>query len=164
MRALAAKTLPFVVLSLLTSESIAQQPVSAFNGVWHQFEVRVVRPDSTYMRPPNPQAVSILFDGHFSNFAIASGPTGVQQASRPTTVEEKAARYDVLTANEGTFTVRDSTVTARYDYAKNPAAVGTTFSQHYRLVGDTLWNTSVTPWATDTTKRVRTTIKWVRQK
>ena len=111
--ALAAKTLPFVVLSLLTSGLLAQQPVSAFNGVWHQAEVRVVRPDSTYMRPPNPQAVTILLDGHFSNFTIASGPTGVQQASRPTTVEEKAARYDVLTANAGTFEVHDSTVTAR---------------------------------------------------
>ena len=164
MRALAAKTLPFVVLSLLTSESIAQQPVSAFNGVWHQLEVRVVRPDSTYMRPANTQAVTILLDGHFSSLAISSGPTGVQQASRPTTVEEKAARYDVLTANVGTFTVRDSTVTGRYDLAKNPAVVGTTFSQYSRLVGDTLWNTSVTPWVTDTTKRVRTTIKWVRQK
>ena len=164
MRALAAKTVPLVVLSLFTSGLLAQQKVSAFNGVWHHFGARVVSPDSTYMRPPNTQAVSILLDGHFSNFSIAAAPTGVQQASRPTTVEEKAARYDVLTANAGTFEVHDSTVTARYEYAKNPAAVGTTASQYYRLVGDTLWNTSVTPWAADTTKRVRTTTKWVRQK
>jgi hypothetical protein len=163
MRALAAKTVPLVVQSLFTSDLLAQQKVSAFNGVWHRVEVRVVSPDSTYMRPPST-AVSILLDGHFSNFAIGSGPPGVQQAARPTTVEEKAARYDVLTANAGTFEVHDSTIAGRYEYAKNPATVGTTFSQYFRLVGDTLWNTTVTPWATDTTKRVRTTIKWVRQK
>lgn len=164
MRALAAKTVPLVVLSLFASDLLAQQKVSVFNGVWHQSGARVVSPDSTYMRPANAQAVAILLDGHFSNFAIGSAPSGVQQASRPTTAEEKAARYDVLTANVGTFTVHDSTVTGHYDNAKNPAVAGTTFSQYFRLVGDTLWNTTVTPWATDTTKRVRTTVKWVRQK
>jgi hypothetical protein len=164
MRALAAKAVPIVVLSLFTSNLFAQQKVSAYNGVWHSVEVHVVRPDSSYTRPPNNQAVTILLDGHFSNFAIGSAPSGVQQASRPTTVEEKAARYDVLTANGGTFEVHDSTVVGRYEYAKNPSVVGTTFRQFSRLVGDTLWNTTVTPWAADTTKRVRTTTKWVRQK
>jgi hypothetical protein len=164
MRALAAATVSLVMLSTSVVALSAQQPLSAFDGVWRQVEVRIVRPDSTVMRPPS-QGLSIILHGHFVQLWVAPAPSGVEQASRLTTAEEKAARYDRLTANEGTFEVHDSTAIAHYEQAKNPASVGNSGTPfYYRLVADTLWNTVLSRWAKDTSKIVRTTSKYVRQK
>ena len=162
MFALAAKTSCVVMLSVFASVLSAQSSVSALNGAWQRVSIRVVRPDSTLTTTPTP-GIGILFNGHYSQI-FAPSPTGVQQASRPTTAEEKAARYDLLTPNAGTYTVHDSTVNARYDFAKNPAIVGTTYQFYFRRKADTIWTWTVTPFAGDTTKRVRSTTIWVLAK
>ena len=77
-------------------------------------ESRAVRPDSTVMRPP-AQGVSIIPHGHFSQIWFPAAPYAVKQASAPSTAEEKAARYDRLTANAGTFVVHDSTSILHYE-------------------------------------------------
>jgi len=152
------------MLSASTLALSAQQGLSRFDGVWHQVEIRVVRPDSTVMRPP-AQGMSIILNGHFIQLWVAPVPPGVQQASRPTTAEEKAARYDLLTANAGTFEVHDSTAISHFEHAKSPAVANTTGNPFvYRLVGDSLWNTVTSRWAKDTSKVVRTTTKFVRQR
>jgi len=69
-----------------------------------------------------------------------------------------------LTANEGTFEVHDSTVVIHYELAKSPGTTGSTVTVPYRLRGDTLWQTVTSRWAKDTSKVVRTTLKYVRQK
>jgi outer membrane lipoprotein-sorting protein len=166
MRTLATTAVSLVMMSASTLALSAQQGLSRFDGVWHQLEIRVVRPDSTVMRPPS-QGVSIISNGHFVQVYVALAQQGVQQSSRPTnptTAEEKAARYDLLTANEGTFEVHDSTIVIHYGQGKSPATVGSTTTVPYRFRGDTLWQTVSSRWAKDTSKVVRTTFKFVRQK
>ena len=70
MRALATTAVSLVMLSASTLAVSAQQGLSRFDGVWNQVEVRVVRPDSTVMRPP-AQGVSIIHNGHFVQLWIA---------------------------------------------------------------------------------------------
>lgn len=108
----------------------------------------------------------MILNGHFSQIWLPPAAPGVQQQAKAlTTAEEKAARYDQLTANAGVFQVRDdSTFTGRYEHAKSPAAVGRTFTVRYRYAGDTLWQITTSRWAKDTTKMVRTTHKYVREK
>jgi len=107
MRALATTAVSLGMLSASTLELSAQRGLSRFNGVWRQVEIRVVRPDSTLMRPP-AQGESIILNGHFAQVYVGPAQPGMQQASRLTTAEEKAARYDLLTASAGTFEVHDS--------------------------------------------------------
>src|SRR5262249_14613693 len=107
--------------------------VTAANGVWRQADVKVVRPDSTFSRPPNP-GFSALYNGDFYTLTLAAGTPGSQQVHRAATPEEKAARMDALSATAGTFDLRDSTCTARYDHSKNPNQVGQSASWFFKRV------------------------------
>jgi hypothetical protein len=144
--------------ALLPAQQRASSPI---DGAWRHLRTEVVTPDSTYQRPAL-QGMIILAGRHYSQLFVRPSPSGVQQASQPTTTEEKAARYDVLTANAGTFEVRDTLITYRVEHAKNPRFVGTTRVARYRLKGDTLWSVFLDPWVKDSTKTVRTTITNVR--
>ena len=95
---------------------------------------------------------------------MAAPPRGVQQASAPSSAEEKAARYDLLTANAGTNEIGDTLITVHLLYAKNPAAVGMTLHGTYKVRGDSMWYTIVRPWAKDSTKTVRRTQLMIRQR
>ena len=102
----------------------------------------------------------IVYNGRFSQiFYPATGqPTG-----RPATAEEKAARYDAVTTNAGHVDITDdSTWIVHFDFAKGPATIGTSVTAHYRIAGDTVWETTTAPWSRDSTKTVRTTAKYVR--
>jgi hypothetical protein len=151
------------MLAVFASVLHAQSSASALNGAWQRVSIRTVRPDSTLTPTPAP-GICVIIDGHYSQIYIGAPPAGVQQASRPTTAEEKAARYDILTANAGSFTVHDSTVSGQYDFAKSPTVMGTKADFYFRRKGDTLWTWTVTPFAADSTKRVRSTTTWVRAK
>jgi hypothetical protein len=142
----------------------AQKPdKSALNGVWHQAEVRVEIPDSNYNRAPSA-GMTIIYNGRFTQVYVAAPARGVQQASRVTTAEEKATRYDDITANGGTFDMTDTTFVLHYQVAKNPAQLTSQPTIRYRLRADSLWQTTMARWPMDTTKSVRTTYKWVREK
>jgi hypothetical protein len=143
----------------------AQRAASTFNGIWREMEIRVERPDTAYTRP-GWNGVSIILNGHFSQIWLPPGQPGVQQQGAAlTTAEQKAARYDSITANAGVLEVKDdSTFAGHYEQAKNPAAIGRTFTVHYRLRGDTLWQIGTAPWSKDSSKTVRTTHKYVRMK
>lgn len=161
MRQLTRFSVAALLLSISAASLPAQQRPSPIDGAWRHLRTEVVTPESTYQRPAL-QGMIILSGRHYSQIFVRPSPSGVQQASQPTTAEEKAARYDVLTANAGTFEVRDTVVTYRVEHAKTPRVVGTTRVASYRLKGDTLWSVFLDPWAKDSTKTVRTTITNVR--
>jgi len=150
-----------LVLSISAASLPAQQRLLPIEGAWRHLRSEIVTPESTYQRPAL-QGMIILSGRHYSQIFVIPSPSGVQQASQPTTAEEKAARYDALMANAGTFEVRDTVITYRVEHAKNPRIVGTTRVASYRLKGDTLWSVFLAPWAKDSTKTVRTTITNVR--
>ena len=161
MRPLARFSVTALLLSISAASVAAQQRSSPLDGAWRHVRTEVVSPESTYQRPAS-QGIIILSGRHYSQIWVDPGQSGVQQASQPTTAQEKAARYDVLAANAGTFEVRDTLVTYRVEHAKNPRVVGTTRVARYRLKGDTLWSMFTDPWEKDRTKTVRTTITNVR--
>jgi hypothetical protein len=157
--------LPSLVAAFVALNSAsAQKPNPAvLNGIWHQTAVHIERPDSTVDRPPS-SGMTIIYNGHFTQVYVAPAARGVQQAARPTSAEEKAARYDLLTANGGRFEMTDSTFILHYEIAKTPAQATATVTVRYRLHGDTLWQFTAARWPQDTTKMVRTTYTWVRAK
>lgn len=152
-----------LLLSMSTATLSAQGHAARLDGGWSATRVEVVSPDSTYLVPPR-QGLLVISGRHFSQVWAAPEPAGVQQASQPTTAEQKAGRYDVLIANAGTLEVRDTLVTFTAAQAKNPRVVGTSAVRRYTLRADTLWLVTRQPWAKDSTKTVRTTVTLVRQR
>jgi len=108
--------------------------------------------------------LSVISGSYFSNTFVRPQAGGVQQASRVTTDEEKVARFNVLIANAGKFEVHDSTMVFHYLHAKSTQVAGTSVTRTFRMRRDTLWITAVTPWAKDSTKRVRNTVTLVRER
>jgi hypothetical protein len=162
MRALVKSLLCVVVLSLVTVP-LSAQGRSRFDGAWKAVRIEVVSPDSTYGQEPFP-GLAIVSGGHYSQIWVMPNSDGVQQASQPSTVEQKAARYDQLIVNAGTLEVKDTLLIYHREYAKNPKQVGTTDTRRFRLLGDTLWLVSTEPWSKDPKKSVRTTVVGVRQR
>jgi hypothetical protein len=140
----------------------AQKRAPNIDGAWRWVRTDVASPDSTYRLAGWP-GISIVSHGYFSQMHV--NPNGaVQQASRPTTAEQKAARYDALLARAGTLELRDTLLVGHILHSTDPIAVGTTVTAGWRLRGDTLWQTSVEPWGKDSTKTVRSTYVFVRQR
>lgn len=94
---------------------------------------------------------------------MTSNPSGVQQASQPTSPEQMAARYDVLIASGGAFEVRDTLIVFHDEQAKNAQVVGTDVVRRYQFRGDTLALNSTQPWESGRTNTVRITTTFVRQ-
>jgi hypothetical protein len=163
MRALVKSLLCVVVLSLVAVRLSAQQVRSRFDGAWKVVRVDVVSPDSTYQEEPNP-GLAVISGRHFSLILVMPNSDGVQQASQPSTIEQKAARYDQLIVRAGTLEVKDTLFIQHVEHAKNPTQVGTTDTRRFRLRGDTLWLVSTEPWSKDPKKSVRTTVVGVRQR
>jgi hypothetical protein len=141
----------------------AQKGGSKLDGAWAIVRERVVAPDTTYEQP-GPPGLRVVAGRYFSQTFVNTPRQGVQQAAAPSTAEEKAARYDLLTANAGTHEIHDTLITVHFRHAKNPAAVGMTLRGSYRIRGDTMWYTTVRPWDKDPTKTVRRTQVLVRQR
>lgn len=108
--------------------------------------------------------MSIVSGRHFSQMHVNPSLAGVQQASQPTTAEQKAARYDAILARAGSFELRDTLLVGHILHSTDPTDVGTTVTARWRLQADTLWQTVVTKWAKDSTKTVRFTSVWVRER
>lgn len=152
-----------LVASVAVSSSlIAQKRAPNFDGTWRWVRTEIVAPDSAYQTPGWP-GVAVSSGRHFAQFYV-NPDAGVQQASQPSSAEEKAARYDNIIAREGTFEVRGSTLVIHFVRAKNPAIAGTTITATWRLRGDTLWQTGISKWPKDSTKSVRSTYVWVRER
>jgi hypothetical protein len=143
------------------SSLIAQKRTPNFDGAWRWVRTEVASPDSSYQTPGWP-GISIISGRHFAQFHENQKEAGVQQASQPTSAEQKAARYDNILARTGTFEVHDSSLVVHVSYAKSPAAAGTTFAVTWRLRGDTLWQWGVSKWQKDSRKSVRTTYVYAR--
>jgi hypothetical protein len=163
MRAPASFSLTALLLSLSTVQAVAQQRASRFDGAWRQVRFEVVSPDSSYVTPPW-DGIGVISGRHFSEFWVTSAAQGVRQASVPTTAEQKAARYDGLVAMAGTFVANDTSMMFTYSHAKVPHHIGRTVSRRYRLRGDTLQLFISAPWQKDSTKTVRTTLTFVRER
>lgn len=123
----------------------------------------VVSPDSGY-RLPAPEGIAVLSGRYGSQIWVRAPTEGVQPVSPVSSVEEKAARFDMLTASAWTFELRDSVMVSRFLQAKNPAVVGTTLSATYRVRADTLSLTFTNPWPKDSTRVVRRTNLFVRMR
>lgn len=150
-----------VLMAFTHAASAQRRNVASANGAWRQVEIRRRHPDSTVMVPP-VSGIRIIYNGYFSQIFY---PTSLAQPARPLSADEKAARYDAVTTNAGHFEMTDdSTWAVHFDFAKVPATIGTTVIAHYRIAGDSLWETTTVPWTKDTTKTVRTTSKYVRMK
>ncbi len=163
MRSLARFSVAALLLSMSAVPLAAQERPVSFDGAWRHVRTQIVAPDSTYERPLL-QGMAVVSGRHFSQTWIIPGQSGVQQASQPTTADEKAVRYGALIANAGTLDVRDSVITYHYAQAKNPRVVGTKAMRRYRLRGDTLWLMGESAWAKDSTKVVRFTDTFVRMR
>jgi hypothetical protein len=163
MGTLARFSVAALLLSMSAGPLTAQRQPPSFDGAWRHAGTQIVAPDSSYERP-QLQGMGVLSGRRFSQTWVIPRQSGVQQASQPTTADEKAARYDVLIANAGTFDVRDSAITFHYEQAKNPRVVGTKAIRRYRLRGDTLWLMGESPWQKDSTKVVRFTDTFVRMR
>ena len=161
MRPLARCSVAVLLLSTSGASLAAQRVATPLDGAWRHVRTEVVTPDSSHQRPAL-QGLIVYSGRHYSQVWVNPRPSGVQQASQPTTAEEKAARYDVLSANAGTFELQDTLITIRVEQAKNPRVAGTTRVGTYRIKGDTAWFVFLDPWAKDSTKTVRTTIINVR--
>jgi hypothetical protein len=141
----------------------AQKSKPNFDGAWRWVRSEIVSPDSSYQVVGWP-GLTVVSGRHFSQFLINSASAGVQQASPPTSAEQKAARYDAILARDGTFEVRDTLFVIRFLHAKDPATVGTTLTVRWRRQADTLWQIVTSKWAKDSTKSVRTAVVWVRER
>lgn len=161
MRARAIFLCAALLLSLPAVSLTGQQRPSRFDGAWRQAGIHVVSPDSTYDRPGWP-GLGILAGRHFSEVWVTSAERGVRH--RPVTDDEKAARYDLVIANAGTFQASDTLLTFTYTQSKDPLLVGATVARRYRLRGDTLQLFVTQPWRNDSTKTVRTAFTFVRQR
>jgi len=153
------------LLLLVTAAApvLAQARASQFDGAWRQVRNEVVSPDSTY-RLPLLSGMTVVSGRHFSQIYLNAPPAGVQQASRPTSDDEKARRYELLTANAGTFEVRDTLIVYHFLHAKSPSVVGTSVTRRFRVRGDTLWLVTLQPFSKDSTKTVRSTGTFVRER
>jgi hypothetical protein len=122
--------------------------------------VEVVSPESSYVTAPW-DGIGVISGRHFSELWVTPA-AGVRQASVPTTAEQKAARYDALITQAGTFVANDTVMTFKYTHTKVPHAAGRTVSRRYQLRGDTLRLFLSAPWQKDSTKTVRTTFTFAR--
>lgn len=151
--------------ALLLASTAHAQKKNPLEGAWREIKVHIVSPDSAYELPP-ARALVVISGRYFSQTSVRA-PLGVQQAGAPMpprTPEEKAARFDQLTANAGTIEWTDTTMTLHLEMARMPTAEGTTSTRTYVLRHDTLWTTLVRPYARDSSKTVTTHATYVRAK
>jgi hypothetical protein len=163
MRIRASVSIAALLISVSAASLTAQRQSAKLDGAWQTVRVEVVSPDSTYL-PPLRRGLLVISGQYYSQVWGAPEQSGVQQASQPTTVEQKAARYDAVIANAGTLQVQDTLVTFTPTQAKSPRVIGTNAVRRYTLRGDTLRLVFSQPWAKDSTKSVRTTMTLVRQR
>ena len=143
--------------------SLSAQRTPPLDGAWSHAGTRIIAPDST--RPgPVLSGLAVISGRHFSEVFVIPGVVRGVRPTRLTTSAQKAARFDALVAISGTLEVRDSTVTFTHEHDKDPTMIGVRDARHFRLAGDTLWLTTVTPWQQDSTKRVRIVQTLVRRR
>lgn len=152
-----------MLLLVTIGTTTTAQDRATLDGAWIPVGTRMESPDSTYWTAPMT-GFSVISGRHFMQLYVREARAGVQQASRPSTAEEKAARYDLLVANGGTLEMRGDTLLFRYEQAKLPTLVGTTAVRRYRLRNDTLWLTWTQPWQRDSSRTVRGTATFVRKR
>lgn len=164
MRTAARCTLGVLMISAV-AVAHAQKRGPNLDGAWEHVRSHVERPDSA-RDFAHMEGMAVFHGGYFSQIFVNPAAPGVQQQgfSQPATAEEKVARFDVLTANAGTYETHDSTLTFRYTHAKNPRVEGVSTTATFRLRGDTLWVMRTMPWAKDSTKTVHTTAVFVRMR
>src|SRR5947199_6839638 len=123
-----------VVLLFSAASASAQKRAAKLDGAWVVVHEKIVAPDTTieYSGPPG---LLIISGRYYSQIFLNAPEQGIQQASEPSTVEGKAARYDLLTANAGIDEISDTLITIHIQYAKSPAAIGGTFQSSYRIRG-----------------------------
>ena len=163
MRPLARSVVALAVLSLSAASLGAQQRARRLDGGWRLVRDQVTTPDSTFV-PALSNGRLVISGRYYSQIFLRPAAPGVQQASAPSAIEEKAARYDLVTANAGTLDVGDGQLTFHIEQAKVPQIMGTASVRPYRLKGDTLWITATRPSMSDSTKTVRTVSTYVRDR
>ena len=112
----------------------------ALEGSWVMTEIAVIseRGENRY---PDPAPGLFIFDkSHYSMvwMPLTEVPPDFEEIWRPTD-EEKAAAFNSIVVNSGTYTYTDTTVTTVPTVAKTPEFIGGHAVYTYRVEGDTLW-------------------------
>ena len=133
-----------VVAAAAWGAPLSGQAPAGLEGAWRVTEVVTTGPGGG--RVASPQPGLLLFAGrHYSyTFVTSDGPRPML-ALGPTTTTDLLSIWNPFTANAGTFEVAGNTMTRRPIVAKNPDAMAPgVFNEYtFRLVGDTLWTTTV---------------------
>jgi hypothetical protein len=141
-----------LVLLCFTGCSKVSEAESSLIGVWQVEEIEFISPSDTSTNP-NPQPSQAVFTTSHYSLVWMPGTTGMrafQQRWVPTDAE-MIQRYGEIVVNSGVYTVEsDSLLTLRPVISRVPEFMdGGRLQYGYRLVGDTLWLTSLDEYSFD---------------
>ena len=142
-----------VLVGLVAIPVVAQSP----RGVWKRAEVVISGGPNAGSHTSDVQpSLLIITRTHYSMMLVTS--FAPRPALGPTaTDEERGKVWTPFTANAGTYTFKDSTLSFTASVAKNPNAMaGNTNTYRVRTRGDSLWMTQ------RTNDGIETRSKWVR--
>jgi hypothetical protein len=114
------------------------------DGAWSVASIRFVsKAGTSEIRPA--QGGLFLFTGR--HYSIAWHPSELPRGPSATrwfpTDEEKAADFNTVIFNSGTYEADDTVFTTFPEVAKTPEFTGGTGTYRYRAAGDTLWITAL---------------------
>jgi hypothetical protein len=163
MRANARTLWTIGMLALLPTGLAGQRARPTMDGAWKIVRQEVREPGSQPRLVAPRRGLTVIAGRYYSQFFMDTTSAGVTQAAQPTTVEQKAARYDgVAAANSGEFEIRGSNMIAHVLHALNPKRVGSTLSARIQQHGDTLTAITTRPWQKDSTQSVQTISTYIR--
>jgi len=151
-----------VLLGFLTGCDPAEPKDPEILGVWQVRESRTVTGADTASVADAQPSLTIFADGYYSHLWIPGHTAMRSFATRWTpTDEEKILRYGEIIVNAGEYTTSDSTLTTHPIISRVPEFMGGTLVYRFRVVGDTLWLTTIdelsfdgirAPWAESGTR------------
>ena len=112
-------------------------PVNPLYGVWSMTAMTPGGGGATI--DPSQPGLFIFTEGYYSAvYSLGADPRPLSAAGFNPTSEEKAAQYDTIIVNTGTYEASGSTITFRPMVAKSPEFIGGHSTMDYQINGDTL--------------------------
>src|SRR5258708_26798807 len=126
----------FISSALASAQDPSRRPIE---GVWKVAEIIVTGNGAG--KVSNPQPGLMMFGRkYYSIMYVASDQERPIYAGPAPTLDEKAAAFDSILANAGTYEISGKTLTIRPTVARNPGFAGVGFAiYHVRAEGQTLW-------------------------
>jgi hypothetical protein len=114
----------------------------AVQGVWEVMTQK--SPDGRTTEQAGPGQIIFTGGRYSAIYSIADGERPSSAVPFNPTAEEKAAQYDTIIANAGTYEISGSQLTFRPMIAKTPEFTGGSSTNVFRVDGDTLEMTTQT--------------------